>query len=115
MQEGMKGISESSVPAFLLSLFWVRSCRQSGTFLFGAGRPGSLLLKLEKNARYYELQISPVAGASLTVAESSVIITTQARCDLPPMTPGSQVQMCVRAVGVKGPSPFCNALTVRVN
>jgi hypothetical protein len=71
--------------------------------------------KLERNVRYYEVRVDPVPSSATTITESALLTTTQARCDLPPVTPGSLVQICVRAIGVKGASPFCNPLTVRVN
>lgn len=71
--------------------------------------------KSVKNARYYELQVDPVPGAPITVAESVLLKTVRVDQPLPPMAPGSLVTLCVRAVGVKGPGPFCDALTVRVN
>ena len=67
------------------------------------------------NARYYELMVAPVAGAALTIAEPVTITSTRTRCPLPVVPPGSQLTICVRAVGSRGTGPFCDPLTVRVN
>lgn len=67
------------------------------------------------NAKYYEVQMDPVPGAALTIAESVLLTSGRVKIPLPPVAPGSLVTLCVRAVGAKGAGPFCDALTVRVN
>ena len=67
------------------------------------------------NARYYEVQVDPVAGAPLTLSESVTLTSVRVDVALPMVAPGSLVTLCVRAVGAKGAGPFCDALTVRVN
>ena len=67
------------------------------------------------NARYYEVQVDPVPGAALTIAAPVLLNSTRVEVALPELPPGSLVQLCVRAVGAKGPGPFCDALTSRVN
>jgi hypothetical protein len=67
------------------------------------------------NARYYEVRIDPVPDAALTIPESITVTSVRVDAPLPAVAPGSMVRLCVRAVGVKGAGPFCDALTARVN
>ncbi len=67
------------------------------------------------NARYYELMAAPVPGAALTIDAPVIIKSTRTRCPLPLVPPGTQLTICVRAIGSKGDGPFCDPLTVRVN
>jgi hypothetical protein len=62
------------------------------------------------NARYYDVQIDtvPPSGPS----SSQTLSVTKVKLDLTGYTSGTQVTVCVRAVGGKGAGAFCNALTI---
>ena len=89
----------------------------AGLGIVQTGFPGEGTARWSKvpNARYYELMVDPVPGAPLTLAQSVTLTSTTTRCPLPSVAPGSQLTICVRAVGAKGTGPFCDPLTVRVN
>ena len=67
------------------------------------------------NARYYELRVDPVPGTALTIPEPITLTSTRTRVALPSVAPGTQVALCVRAVGAKGTGPFCDPIIVRIN
>lgn len=118
--------NEDSSPSLLVTAGWTLRRGRSPAHEMQA--PAGLRLKqtafagegvarwrVVPNAKFYEVQVDPVAGAPLTIGESMVLKSVRASVALPTVAPGSLVTLCVRAVGAKGAGPFCDALTVRVN
>jgi hypothetical protein len=72
----------------------------------------------QSTARFYEVQAMalPTANAAsplVWAGELPSIPSTRANLDLPGYQPGALVSVRVRAVGAKGPGPWCDALTAR--
>ena len=82
------------------------------------GFTGQLIAKWSTvaNKRFYEVQAAPLEGTAGPDLQDSLAIETSTRSqiELKRYVPGILLSIRVRAVGSKGPGPWCDPITARV-